>query len=198
MPPKIKINQEMILKNALAIVHEKGIRALNARSLAERMNCSVQPIFRVYGSMEELKSNVCQEIRNIYNENMIEYLKSANKNSFLNMGMFYIRFAKEHANYFTVLFMTDNFNHLNVSEIAGSTVGDTQIIELIMHMANLDYDKAQQLFTAVWLMTHGIAALFATNNCKMTEDEIETLLSNTFNGLLHVLKNSTKESNYES
>lgn len=196
MPPKIKINKDMIIKNALEIVDKNGFEALNARGLAESLNCSVQPIFRVYGSMEELKLNIYKEIEKIYNEKMVQNLNSLDGNAFLNMGMFYIHFAKEHTNYFKILFMMDNFQDISVTEIAGSTVGDDEVIQMIMQLANLERDKAQQLFSGIWLMTHGIATLCATNNCTMIDDEIKTLLSITFKGLLYILKNTEEEQDH--
>ena len=61
MPPKIKIDKDNIIKAAVQIVRERGIDALNARAVAQKLNCSTQPIFSNYDSMNELKKR-CHEL----------------------------------------------------------------------------------------------------------------------------------------
>ena len=46
-----RITAEMLLEAGAAITLEKGADALNVRSVAAKLNCSVQPVFRNFGSM---------------------------------------------------------------------------------------------------------------------------------------------------
>ena len=55
MPPKAKVTREMILQTVFQITREQGFEAVNARSIAESLNCSTRPIFTCYENMEELK-----------------------------------------------------------------------------------------------------------------------------------------------
>jgi AcrR family transcriptional regulator len=55
MPPKPDMSREQVLQAAFDLLREKGIEALTARSLAERLHCSTQPIYRIFKSMDELK-----------------------------------------------------------------------------------------------------------------------------------------------
>ena len=71
MAPKIKVPYEDIVTEALQIVREKGIEAVNARSVAARLNCSVQPIFRTFGTMDELKTAVLKRANEIYEGVMV-------------------------------------------------------------------------------------------------------------------------------
>ena len=56
MPPAARITKEMILNTVLDITREAGFEAVNARSIAGRLQCSTRPIFTCYNSMEELKA----------------------------------------------------------------------------------------------------------------------------------------------
>ena len=56
MPPAARITKEMILNTVLDITREAGFEAVNARSIAGRLQCSTRPIFTCYSSMEELKA----------------------------------------------------------------------------------------------------------------------------------------------
>ena len=48
MPPQVKVSKEHIKSEAFQMTKESGFEAVSARKLAERLNCSTQPIFRVY------------------------------------------------------------------------------------------------------------------------------------------------------
>ena len=47
MPPKVKITKEMILNTVLDITREVGFEAVNARSIASKLQCSTRPIFTI-------------------------------------------------------------------------------------------------------------------------------------------------------
>ena len=61
MPPKIRISKNFIEENALGFVRQYGVEALNARTLANYLRCSTQPIFSNYSSMDELKQVVLKK-----------------------------------------------------------------------------------------------------------------------------------------
>ena len=52
MPPKVKFTKEEIVKASLLLVRERGADALNARELAGRLQCSTQPFFSNFETME--------------------------------------------------------------------------------------------------------------------------------------------------
>ena len=51
MPPKPKITKDMILNTVLEITRKRGFEAVNARSIAEKLQCSTRPIFTCYKNM---------------------------------------------------------------------------------------------------------------------------------------------------
>lgn len=187
MPPKVKIKQDQIINAAINIVREKGFENLNARGVAAEIDCSVQPIFRVYESMDGLKLEVYKEAEKIYNSKMYEAMRDTD-NGFLNMGLAYIEFAKKEKNLFKLLFMSDAFKDKSMLEIVGSTEGDDEVIEMLSKMTGLDEKYSKELYAGIWLTTHGIATMYATNNCRFSDDEIRRLLDNSFNGLIIKLK----------
>ena len=58
MPPKVRISEQAIVDAAIQIIRDEGEGALNARSLAKALGCSVQPIFHNFPSMEHLREAV--------------------------------------------------------------------------------------------------------------------------------------------
>lgn len=192
LPPKIKITDEDIMNAAIQLVRDKGIESLNARDLAKEIGCSVHPIFRVYNSMDGLKVAVYKMAEDIYNKRMFEAGESS-KDGFIAMGLTYIEFAKSEKNLFKLLFMTDGFKEHSLMEIVGSTQGDDEVIGMICQMTGLSNEAGRELYAGIWLTTHGIAAMFATNSCKFKDEEIRRLLNNSFMGLLMKLKKEENE-----
>ena len=60
MPPKIKVTKEDIVAAALDIVRRSGAEAINARTVAAALQCSTQPVFSNFATMEDLRLAVVQ------------------------------------------------------------------------------------------------------------------------------------------
>ena len=58
MPPIPKISKDMILESGLKIIKEEGIDKLNVRNIANKLNCSTQPIMYHYKNMNLLKEEL--------------------------------------------------------------------------------------------------------------------------------------------
>ena len=58
MARKESISKQMILDVAFAMAREEGLENVTARRVAERANCSTQPIFRSFSGMDELEDEV--------------------------------------------------------------------------------------------------------------------------------------------
>lgn len=192
MPPEIKTDQATILSEALALVHESGLDALTARSLAARLHCSVQPIFRCFETMDALKSAVIKAIQSQWDQALLAALRGEEQ-GFAAMGLTYIRFARNEPQFFKILFMSDGFGNGNLETVAGSTTGDGEVIALLCNTTGLSPALAQLLYTSIWLTTHGIAVMLATNSLQIDEAQIERLLKHTYEGLIYSLKKDMEE-----
>lgn len=187
MPPKVKVAEDEILNAAIQIVREKGFENLNARDLAKKIGCSVHPIFRTFDSMEGLKAAVYKKAEHIYNQRMLSCME-LEEEGFQAMGLTYIDFAKNDKNLFKLLFMSDAFQEQSMLEIVGTTEGDDDVIEMLCEMTGLSAKSTKELYAGIWLTTHGIASMFATNNCRFSDEENKRLLENSFMGLIMKLK----------
>ena len=55
MPPKIRISKDMIIDAAIAIVRQNGFESINARSVAQILHCSTQPVMYHFETIDGLK-----------------------------------------------------------------------------------------------------------------------------------------------
>lgn len=190
MAPKTKISYDSIVTEAINIVRENGVEAVNARSIAARLNCSIQPIFRNFNTMDELKITVYKHAEETFNTVMTNALKNS---GFRGTGLAYVNFAKSEPNLFRLLFMSNAFNHGRAVDIPGTTKGDDEVIALICNLTGLNKSKSQELYAGIWFTAHGMASLLATNSCTLSNEEIGKILNHTYEGLLYSIKNEHME-----
>lgn len=181
MPPAVKINKELILQASEELLNDKGIDGINARNIAKQIGCSTQPIFSVYNNMSNLIDDVLARVE----QSFFEYLRKVeyDDNFFLNIGIAYIRFAKEYPNFFSALFLLDNFKAITLVEFINSP-NMNFVKEGIKKLLDIDEAVATALFLDMWIYSHGIACLISTNNIKINDQEIEQLLNNIFCSLI--------------
>lgn len=185
MPPKIKITEEAIINAAVKMIQEQGIEKLNARSLAKELGCSVQPIFRVFSSMEDLKKAVVAKVGEIYSQYLSDSISM--EDNLVGLEMAYIRFAQEQKNLFQLLHMSDRLGLSKTEEFTKVGINH-EIIEAMARMTGLTLEQATMLYTGTFFATHGIAAMLATNHCTFTEEEIRSIVEHVFEGLIMKLR----------
>lgn len=189
MPPKIRITKEEILNAAVRITEEQGIDKLNARNLAEKLGCSVQPIFRVYSGMEELKRAVVVKAGEIYSQCLSDSIST--EDGLVGLEMAYINFAQEQKNLFRLLHMSDRLGLSKTEEFTKEGI-NREIIEAMEHMTGLTQEQSAMLYTGTFFAAHGIASMLATNHCSFQEEEIKKIMENVFEGLLLKLRSEER------
>lgn len=177
MPPKPIISKQDIIETAIQLVRENGMSSINARRIANALNCSTKPLFRIYKNMEELKSDIIEELNAYYNSFMDS--RMTEKNRLLSQGVAYIEFARNEKMIFNTLFMN--------MTMAGSSLQDVihaewnrESIENVKAITGLPMDKAEMLFINIWLYSHGIATQIVSNGINMSLETVTALLINAF------------------
>ena len=112
MPPKVKVKKEDVINAAVDIVRSSGAQAINARTIAAELNCSTQPVFSNFASMDELRLAVVERADKLCQEYMQREVESGEFPAYKANGMAYIRFAKEEKELFKLLYMRLKFDIL--------------------------------------------------------------------------------------
>ena len=66
MAPKNKFTKEEMVAAALQVVRTKGIDGLTAKTMADALGTSTQPIFTAFGSMDTVRQEVCAAAVRVY------------------------------------------------------------------------------------------------------------------------------------
>ena len=186
MPPKAKFTKEQIISKAFEIVKEEGLDALTARYLGEKLGSSARPIFTVFGSMDEVEEGVIKKAKQLYNEYVNRGLSY--DIAFKGVGTEYIKFAMNEPKLFQMLFMTGHEG--KGVDVILPIIDDNyaDILKAIMTAYGIDKENALRLYRHLWIYTHGIATLCATNTCSFSADEISAMMTDVFLGLLKRIK----------
>ena len=178
MPPKAKITKQEIISTAIRLVRENGADAINARAIASALNCSTQPIFSNFASMDELQEtlNVCAY--QTYLEFIRQEVERGEYPPYKAFGMAYIRFAFEEKELFKLLFMCDR----NGKELTPSP-DFTQSVEMIMKANGLTREKAELIHFEMWTCVHGIATMLATSFLSLDRELISRILTDVYQGV---------------
>ncbi len=185
MPPKQKYTQKSILDAAFEILCINGIDAVGSRQIADKLNCSTQPIFSYFKDMEDLKYALISKAKGLYSSYVHNGLKY--ETPFKGVGLEYINFAKNEPEVFKLLFMSAKKNTLD--SLLDFDDNKKIIIKSLMEHSGLDVENAEKLCLNIWLYTHGIAVMSATDTISFTEEEISNLLADAYIGFLMKIKN---------
>ncbi|MCR5107933.1 MAG: TetR family transcriptional regulator [Lachnospiraceae bacterium] len=182
MARKEQITKEVIIEGAFDLLRKQGIEMVTARKLASHIGCSTQPIFRVYENMDALNEELFEKARNYYEEFYINFKKES-AIPFVDLGMSYIRFAREEINIFKLLFMTQhNSDNTMYDLINGKDKGF--VIKELKRVHNLNMDKASSLFMKIFIFIHGMACMSTNGEFDLTRDEVTKMLSEVINNFI--------------
>ena len=178
MPPKVKITKAMILNAVLKITQETGFESVNARSIANKLQCSTRPMFTCYENMEELKKDFLDFAFDYYNQYVADYNTSAKVKPCLLLPLSYIAFAKEETHLFKLLFIDDMDLDMATANDFYREIGNIEKAKEFSKMTGVELERAKKIFLDLFLYSHGIAVLTATGKMSLKNDDIEKMLLN--------------------
>ncbi len=179
MPPKVKIEKDEIVNAAVDIVRKHGASAINARTIASLLNCSTQPVFSNFATMDDLRLAVVQKADALCQEYMLREVARGEYPAYKANGMAYIRFAKEEKELFKLLYMRDRS-----SEATPETTEQTDNMESIVHHnTGLSGNDAKLFHLEMWAYVHGIATMFATGFLGLDWELVSSMLTDSYQGL---------------
>ncbi|WP_283170033.1 TetR/AcrR family transcriptional regulator [Curtanaerobium respiraculi] len=180
--PYERFTEQGVLDAAMDLLREKGYEALTARAVAERVHCSVQPIYRQFGNMdglmEALYQHACAWVTN-YNRKHAE----VEGNQFASNGRAHIRLAQDEPQLFTFLYLSPYMRVRGADDLyeLGAQPG---VLETIEKHLGLNEDAARGLYLDLIVYTHGIASLIA-EGAEFPEEDLARMMNGAFFAFLH-------------
>ena len=174
MAPKNKFTKEEMVEAALRVVRANGIDALTAKTMADALGTSTQPIFTAFGSMDGIKKEVYAAAIRVYDRYTEAGLQE--RIPFFGVGMQYIRFAREEPELYRLLFLTraqdQSFSAMQSMQHLQSLVRPT-----LMHIYRITEQEADLYFRDLWFVVHSLSTLIVTGDCPYSDREIGQILT---------------------
>ena len=174
MAPKNKFTKEEMTAAALRVVRTRGIDGLTAKTMADALGTSTQPVFTCFGSMDGVRQAVYAAAVRVYDGYTNAGLHE--KIPFYGVGMQYIRFAREEPELYRLLFLT------RTQEQACSAMQSMRHLQALVRPTLMDIyritaEEADLYFRDLWLVVHSLSTLIVTGDCPYSDQEIGGILT---------------------
>lgn len=202
MPKEVKITKDMIIDAAFQIAKSDGLDKVSNREIALRLNCSIRPIYYQFKNVEELNKELYFKVEKYFYKYLMDNMRE-DIPKYKQVGINYIKFAKEEKKLFQMLFMTKT--EYLPDEFVSSAGNDYMHLKDIIRLStDLKDEDIKKFHIKMWIFTHGIASLVASDTVQFSDKQIQELLSHEFQALMlleenpdnkWVLKTNEKNSN---
>ncbi len=186
MPAIAKITKEMIINAAFEIAKEMGAENITARTVSQKLGCSTQPVLYHFKTIEDVR--IAAHKKGIeFHINYVTNLSGKYERPMLEVGMRHIQVAVEQKNLFRFLFHSNYYTGISLSDwLTEENFGS--IFSILKIQAKVDNRQAHSIFSQIFLVTHGIASLLASNAMVYDEAYCINTLSNAYFGIMYLIK----------
>ena len=186
MPPKAKITKEMVIDAAFEVARAKGAENINARTVAQNLGCSTQPVMYHFATIEELKRAAYEKADHYHTEYLMN-ISETQKEIMLGIGLNYIRFAVEEPNLFRFLFQSGFGVENSLLEMIDSE-GLTPVLSAMQAAMKMNMGQTKEVFVTLALFVHGYASIIANNSLEYDETLITLHLKRVYTGAMLAIK----------
>ena len=174
--PKAKVTRDMVIEAAFAVARTAGAELVNARTVAQELGCSTQPVMYHFATIEALKRAVYAKADRYHSDYLMK-----TEDVHLGIGLKYIRFAIEEPHLFRFLFQSGFAVEGSLPEMLDSAEL-TPILAAMQGALGMSAAQTKRIFTTVALFTHGYASLLANNGLDYDEAAAAEQLERVWRG----------------
>lgn len=190
MPPNAKITKDMIVDAAFDIAREEGAEHINARTVAQRLNCSTQPVMYHFSKIELIKK-AAYEKADLFHAAYITNISENSSNPMGEIGLNYIRFAATEKYLFRFLFQSNGFSEKNLKSLIDAAEL-TPVLAVLQSVTGTSPKQSKEIFLSLFLFVHGYASMFANNTLEYDEEVIASHLYRAYIGAVYAFKEELK------
>jgi len=167
--PKQRITKEMLVDAAFEIVRKDGTDKLTVKNIAEKLGCSVQPIYSYCQNMDGLRNDLAKKAGSFVQE----YVRGSvdRDDLFRSTGRAYIRIAKEEPHIFRLFLFQKRENIASLEDLYRSET-NPEMAEMIAEDLHISVSAAKRLHLNMLIYTIGIGTIFSVTAPAISEDEI--------------------------
>jgi AcrR family transcriptional regulator len=178
MARKTTFTRDDVVSAALAVVQERGLAALTARSVARRLSASTAPVYSNFASMEQLQQQVLALADAQLRQSCLQMWTAER---FLNMGIGYLHYALDHPNLFKALYYERHDEFCPQPAIKDALLG---VLDTHPLLGALPRPIKEELLFQASVYSHGLAVLICSGLWRDPDLELATRWLRNVGGLL--------------
>ena len=165
MPQKQRVTPEMILLAAFDVMKRDGMEGVNARSIAREAQCSTQPVFSCFSTLNDIKTEVVARAVQSYTDAIEPAFQS--EQPLEDACRSHIHFAHENPKLFLHLFINTQLGN-------GILFREEKLFSKLQSAVEanekLSPEKAKELLEMICPYAHGSAIAQATEVMSVPEN----------------------------
>ncbi|MEZ3461406.1 MAG: TetR/AcrR family transcriptional regulator [Lachnospiraceae bacterium] len=167
--PKQRITKEMVVNAAFEIARSSGMEQVLVKNIADRIGCSVQPIYSYCKNMEGLRRDVTDQVSRFIQEYIAARVDKADL--FRSTGNAYIQLAKEEPNLFKIFILRQRDGIASLDDLYQLEAGP-HVADYIAGELQISGQRARQLHLHMLIYTIGLGTIFSITTPGISADEI--------------------------
>lgn len=162
--------KERILKAAVELVAEQGVRAISFREVARRASVSHQAPYHIFENAQGILREIAREGFLGLTKHMRKAADDAGKDALSALqasGIAYVDFARGHVGHFRVMFQQSLVDiHSEQNPLPEAKATHDTLIEFVLRAQKAGHGKgipAEVMTLLCWSSVHGLATLLVEN-----------------------------------
>lgn len=177
--PKQRITKEMVVDAAFELAREGGMEQVLVKNIAERLGCSVQPIYSYCANMEGLKRDLQERTGVFFREYAAAHADP--ENVFRSTGHAYLQLAKEEPHLYALYFQSLRYDKemRSLGEVYENEC-DPRVARGIAGELGISLEAARKLHFHMTVYNAGLSAMLIASRFCLETEELERQLDRAY------------------
>lgn len=167
--PKQRITKEMVVSAAFDLARAEGMERVMVKTIAQRLGCSVQPIYSYCENMERLRQDVAEQTKEFIRRYVAARVDP--DDPFRSTGRAYIQLTQEEPQLFKIFVLHRRDGVASLDELYRSET-DERVAAFIARDLGVSLEQARQLHLDMLIYTIGLGTIFAVTTPGIPAQEI--------------------------
>lgn len=188
--PKQRITKEMVVNAAFELARAGGMEQVLVKRIAERLGCSVQPIYSYCNNMEELRRDIEARAGNFVQNYLSSHIDE--EDLFRSTGQAYIHIAQKEPHLFK-LFILQQREPVSSLEDLYEAEANPRTAAAIAGQYGLSLSQARRLHLNMLIYTIGLGTIFSVSRPGISPEEIFGMQEGAFQAFFAQISDNREE-----
>ena len=175
--PRQRITKEMVVEAAFSLAREGGMEKVLVKNIAERIGCSVQPVYCYCRNMDGLRADVVEYTGKFIQEYVSERIDSSCL--FESVGRAHALLAKEEPHLYRLYFLRKRKRAHSLEEIYQEET-NPKVLEDITQKLGMEEDRAKRLHKHMVIYDIGLSFILACLGEETNTEEMKIMANEAY------------------